>query len=581
MPGDENPTCADDRCCYDETDGGIAACYHWHDVIGYIYDADMDPVNHDDCWTGISLDPGQSTQAGCRNCERGCDGFKDSRLALFLTALWVNGKSYMRSVPDDRHGRNAKNQVFDLLTNHPTLVQRQCRVEHGSCYENNPLQWGGYVCWGHHVCQCTPEPDTVWPCPTAIDAGYPVGGLTPDIFFFNFHGALPSSGESGTLPSAKIFCRKWDPAHSGASPRNAPIRPHLHGSGGVYNATFLRGRGGFAPDVLIPCSGLIAASGCTNPTYGDCTYGPAERDVGGWINDDSASQGRFRELRIVLDAEDKLPDPVRLRDFDSLSAQQAREHQLYQDVFSEMIGRSYPNPEGGLLNMDRVAMPLAANAYIGYYERYFDGTYWTERDLPRIIVFEHSRTRWGNVPVLALMVIVKCKILIHLTVPHFAEYVRGAANKHWLKPFATVEIRVETAMQCLMPPTGITVDGEPVVLTSPTWGEGPDGGYDGIPTVTPEGNEIIYARELDENGRPLPVRVPRKWRWFGRLGSFSFPATGKSEDFDYADMTCGDVIDLLGTFEVPALATANESTPADPNRNYAGSIAFHFAHEGE
>jgi len=582
MPGESNPTCVDDRCCYDETGAGIAACYHWAETIGYTYDADMDPMHHDDCWTGIAED--SEDQAGCRGCDIGCDSFKDAIADLFHTALWVDGKSYLRSVPDDRHGRDAQNRIFDLLTNYycPTLIQRQCRVEHGSCYENNPLlnQFGGYVCWGHHVCQCTPGPTwtPVGECDNLLGGGYPVDGLTPDIFFFNFQGWRP---ENGVSPTSELFCRKWHPANGG-SPRNAPITPYLFGTGGIYNAAFLRSREGLCPDVLVPCAGIIANTDCKhdNYPYDDCTYAGQDRDdlVGDWINRDSSSQGKFEDLWIS--------DPdIRLRDFPSLSAQQFREHQLYADVFAAMFDQVFPHPDPppSTIRIDRVDMPSSgsSNATIGFYERTWPGTQFAESELPRILAFPYGYTRWGGMPVIARMVITYCKINLYLTIPHFAQvppYGSGEASTHWIEPYAVVEIRVHTGMICALAPTGITVSGEPVVVTNPTWGAGPDGGYDGIPIATPEGNEIIYARELDEHGKPLPVRVPRKWRWFGRLGSFSSPVTVRS-DFDTADRKCENLIDVIGRFTVPALATANETNLEDPNRNYAGSISFNFSHQ--
>ena len=564
---------------------------HWADDVGYYYQDEMDPPNHYDCWTGISEDPGNPDEAGCRKCGLGCDDFNDTRGDLFRYALWDGGISYLRSVEGDQFGRDAKNRIFDLLTNSPTLIQRRCRVEHGSCYENNPgallsvPNFGGYVCWGHHVCQCTPGPTwtPVGSCDNLLQGGYPVDGLTADEFFSNHEGWPPTYGTSS---QADLFCRKWLPVNSGASPRNAPIDVHVPGGlGGVYNAAFLRGRDGFSVDLLVPCAGLVAPSPCVHDSspYDDCTYAGRSRaemiEGSTRINeDDPESQGNFRELWISLDENDHLPDPIGLRsDAPTLSAQQLREHQLYADVFSEMIGRSYPAPEGEYLNMDRVSMPIEANNYIGFYERYFHGPNWPESELPRIIEFPHCRTRWGNVPITAHMVIVKCAIRVYLTVPHFAHFVRANPNEHRIKPYAVVEVQVETAMRCDPVTTGITVGGEPVVVTNPEWGSAPDGGYLGIPTATPDGNSIIYAREAG-----LPVRVPRKWRWFGRLGSFSDPATSVNpayplfSDVGMVGLDCGDLQDVIGTFAVPALATANESNPTDRNRNYAGSMSFFF-----
>jgi hypothetical protein len=574
MPG---AGCEPDRCCFDEA-GDIPACYHWHEIIGYVYDDGMDPIHHDACYVGIEEDPGESSHAGCRKCFHGCDGFEDDLANLFLTALWVDGKSYLRSEIDGRFGRDAKNRIFDLVTNKPMLIQRRCRLEHGSCYENKSITYGGWVCWGHHVCQCTPEPDWSDPCPTA-PAGYPVSGLTPDIFFFNYQGWPPYGG---TLPSVDLFCRKWHPANGG-SPRNAPINVHRHGSGPVCNAVFLRSREGLNIDVLVPCAGFIAGTDCAhdNHPYDDCTYADQKRKnlVDLPINQTQpSSQGKFEELWIDLDTVD-----IRMRDYPSLSKQQLREHQLYADIFAEAIGRSYPHPEGGYLNMDRVAMHLPADNYVGRYERTWNGADWEEGDLPIIMRFPYCYTKWGRVYVAAQMVITYCKMIVNLTVPHFARAPTpgtGLPSKHWIMPYATVEIDVHTAMQCYMVPTPIKVGGVPVTLTMPMWIQGQ--GYDGIPTVTPNGNQIVYAREADAQDRPLPVRCFRKWRWWGRLGSFSDPPTAvnpEHPDFDYADMNCEDLIDMIGTFRVPALATANETHPEDPNRNWAGGISFFFSHQ--
>lgn len=579
--------CGQSRCCFSDTDQ-ISACWHWSEIVGFTYDEEMSPPHHDACWTGISLDPGESDQAGCRNCDIGCDGFEDDLGNLFLSALWVDGVSYLRSQIDVQHGRDAKNRVFDLLTNTPTLIQRQCKLEHGSCYENNPNPlgsgYGGYVCWGHHVCQCTPEPETLSPPCDGVPGGYPVYGLTPVDFFFNYQGWPPYG--RGTSPHNELFCRKWLPANSNASPRNAPIRPYTQGKGGVYNATFLRSREGLNVDVLVPCAGIIASTSCIHTSGSqmndDCTYAGKHRVdelLGAWINQTQpSSQSKFEDMWIVLDPEDK----IGLRsDIAVLSPQQLREHQLYEDVFAAMFDQVFPhpNPPPSTLEINRVDMPASgdSNDDLGHYERTWDGTQFAESELPIIIRFPWCYTRWGRVPLVAQMVITYCKIVVNLTVPHFARYVPPGPADHWIKPFATVEIRVHTAMQCQMMPTGITVGGELVTLTNPTWGAEVGGGYDGIPTVTPKGNEIIYAIE-----RGAPVRPFRKWRWFGRLGSFSDPATTVNPeypDFDHANMNCEDLIDAIGTFTVPALATANESKPDDPNRNYAGSIGFHFSHQ--
>lgn len=597
MPG---AGCGTYRCCYDTPDD-IPACWHWHEIVGFTYDDGMDPVHHPECWVGITRDGTQSDQTGCRTCEHGCHGFEDDLGNLFLSALWVDGKSYLRSEINARFGRDAKNRIFDLKTNTPTLIQRRCRLEHGSCYENDPEGhcpagscYGGYVCWGHHVCQCTPEPDWIDPCPTALDVGYPVGGLTPDIFFFNYRGWPPSGG---VLGASELFCRKWHPANGG-SPRNAPFNVYGENRGPIHNAGFLRSREGLNVDALVPCAGFIAPSECSNPTDGDCTYGfslpphNGTRPESGsaYINQTQpSSQGKFEELWIDLPTVD-----IRMREFPLLSARQLREHQLYHDIFAEAIGREYPHPDGGLLNMDRVAMDYPSNDFLGYYTRTFTGSDWEESDLPRIMEFPYCYTKWGRVPITAYMVITYCRMVVQLTVPHFARAPlpgSGDPADHWIKPFATVTIHVNVAMLCDPVSTPIKVGGVPVVVTNPTWG---DQGYDGIPTATPEGNEIIYAREVNARGRPLPVRTPRKWRWFGRLGSFSDPATiadnaernPQWQDFNPVGIKCGDrddpehsLIDIIGTFTVPALATANESHPEDPNRNWAGSMSFFFSHE--
>ena len=569
MPG---AGCDDYRCCVDETEG-IPACWYWAALVGFAYNPTMDPAYHPECYSGITRDGTQSDQTGCRHCDIGCHGFEDDLSHLLAGALWVDGKSYLRSELDGRFGRDAHNRRFDLVTNTPTLIGRRCRLEHASCYENNPSGFGGWVCWGHHVCQCTPEPD--WSDPCEVPTGYPVYGLTPGLFFFNFQGWPPPS--QGIAEYVNMFCRHFG---QHGSPRNAAISVHRHGRSPVYNAVFLRSREGMNVDTLVPCAGRIAATDCDNPTYGDCTYG-GERAVGSYINTETSSQGKLDELWIDLDTVD-----IRMRDHPSLSDQQRHEHQLYADIFAEAIGRTYPDPEAptGTVRMDRVAMRLSQNDYIGLYERTWNGEgVCEESELPIIIRFPWCYTRWGKVYLSASMVITYCKILVNLTVPHFAQsppHGSGDAATHWIEPYATVELQVHTAMKCFLVPNAVMVGGQPVALTMPTWVQGT--GYDGIPTVSPQGNQILYARERDEQGRPLVVRPFRKWRWYGRLGSFSDPVTQPNPeypDFDYANMNCEDLIDVIGTFRVPALATANESHPEDPNRNWTGGISFHFSHQ--
>lgn len=561
MPG---AGCSTYRCCQNEP-GDVPACWYYHELIGFPYSDEMDPILHPECYTGITRDGTEIEQSGCRECGIGCDSFKDDFGSLIIGALWVNGQSYLRMPLEHRFGRNGKNQIFDLLTNVPTLIQRQCFVEYASCYENHPLQAGYWVCWGHHACQCTPEPDWSDPCPTA-DPGYPVLGLTPTHFFFNYRGWQPIGG---TSPFSDLFCRKFYPALAGSSPRNTIISVHKHG----YNASFLRQREGLNVDALVPCAGFIAPSPCNNEVNGDCTYGGVRPE--GYINTTTSSQGKFEEAWIELGSID-----LRMRAKAGDSAQQVREKQLYADIMSTVIGGTWPDPTqpGGDIALDRLAMNLPSNTYLGFYERTWSGEQLADPSLlPPLIDLPYSRTRWGDVPVIAKIVGVRARMKLYLAVPHFANYIRAQPNSHWIKRFAWLEVEITVGVLVDPVSTQVTVGGTLVDVTNPawTWGQG----FDGVPVAAPDGNELIYGRALDvETGLPLSLRVPRKLRWVGRLGSFSDPVAA-SEDYDFENMNCEDLIDVIGTFRVPALATAYESNSGDRNQNYDGGMSFFFSHQ--
>jgi hypothetical protein len=566
MPG---TGCGNYRCCYSVEDD-IPACWFYHELVGFPYDPEMDQPNHPECYTGISRDGSETEQTGCRSCGNGCDDFEDAFGNLILDAMWIDGNSYLRTQIDHRFGRDAKNRIFDLETRNPTLIQRRCALEYASCYYNI----GGWVCWGHHPCQCTPEPDAVIPCETA-DPGFPVDGMLKTDSFFNFHGWPPSYGSA---PHVGLFCRKYHPSTGMSSPRNVPINVHTQS----YNAVFLRHEQGMNYDQLVPCAGYIAPSPCYNEIYGDCTYG-GDRIVGDYINPVTTSQGNFDEIRISLSTID-----LRQRAKNSDSAQLVREKQLYEDLMHSVMGQTLPDPTqpDGTVTMDRLAMQLPSNTYLGTYERSWAGNeHPSADDLPVFISLPHSYTRWGRVPVSARIVGVEAKAVLYLVVPHFADYQYplGVPDPHWIRRFAYLEIEIVVGVLCDPVSTNITVNGELVTVQNPTWTPGP--GFDGIPHATPydpaapphANNKIIYARELDpDTGLPLPLRVPRKLRWIGRLGTFSDPACEASE-YETDEMNCEDLIDVIGTFRVPGLATASESNPFDRNQEYAGGMSFFFS----
>lgn len=565
--GASNPGCNGGRCCHSVIDDE-AICFWYSLQSFFLYDSDMDPPNHPECWSGIgrNLSLPIDQPPGCRTCDVGCHApLEDSESVLAMSAMYVTGRSYLRATsPTERWARNAKNQLFDLLSNTPTLIQRKCRVEHGSCADNNPIGAPhGHVCWGHHVCQCMPGPSTaIGDClSSGPDGGYPAHGLRPDNFFLNFQGW--AVGTYGTNEGNELFCRQFHPAVDNDSPRNAAIMIHQHRK----NAVFLRDAGGLGSDKLARCAGYVASTSCKDSYGDDCGTPGVQRVPGVAI---AAQAGYFDEAYIDHENAD-----LKLRAKPSDTPAIVREKQLYADVIAWFLGQPLPIMENPwTLTLDRMTMPLPSNTYVGNYVRQWDATSFpTASLLPDIMEFQHSYSRWGRVyPIKARMVAIKAKMELSLSVHQFAQtQILPTVDTTWISPYAYVTIDLETAMIIEPVRTVVSIYREYVSANQPDWLAST--GFDGIPTITPNGNRIVYARELDGNGQPLPVRVPRKWRWVGRLGGFSDPVT---ETIDYIVNGCLDLVDDLGTFNVPGLATANEDRPTDPNQNYDGVLPLYF-----
>lgn len=568
MP-DPNAGCIDSRCCFSIPDD-FAACFHVADLLGFNYLAEMDGVNRLDCWAGISQDESDADQSGCNKCDNGCFDFKDDLIALMLGSLWTGSRAYMQSSPSHRWGRDAKNQIFDLRADSPVLIHRLCAMEASSCFDAggvNTLHPDGLSCWGFHVCQCTPGPDTGGdPCETALP-GFAVSGQRGMFELFNHNGWPP--GTQGVTSDSELFCRKFIPFGPEQSQRNFFFFVHQNSK----NAVFLHERKGMGADVLVPCAAFRADSTCQHDAGAgagdDCVYVGDTRNVGAPI---FGGPQYFDEVWIDIPNTDM---KLRAKPTDTPSI--VREKQLHADVIREILGRVFPTGVSPpTVTFDRISVFSQSNIDVGNYIRSWDGTTLDEIDLPLLIEFQHSYTRFGRVPVDARMVAIKASIKLKLTIPRYTTYVppSGNLNLNWLRRYGYFEIDVETAMQVTPFQSSVTIGGEPLAVVTPPWlGIAGYGGL--IPTATPEENRIVYARELDANGRPLPVRVARKWRWVGRLGSFSDPV---AEDTDRPNdgWDCKNLVGDVGVFFVPGLATANEDRPNDPNQNYDGQISFFF-----
>lgn len=560
-------TCAGDRCCKDASED-IAVCEYYAGLpppLGFPYNSDMDPNGHLQwCWVEWA-DPDQTAEMGCVRCDIGCKYLNDS-VNMLVGRMSHDGSGYLRSAIEHPWGRDAQGRIFDLKSNkelvvNAVLIGRHCVLERASCREN---RWAGgehnEVCWGHHVCQCSPVPDHVPPCFGGAEPHERIPGLVGDYRFYAYQGWPPQT--HGYNVGDRMFCRNF--LHS-ESLGEFPV-PDQRGS---LNAIFLRGESGYAFDKLTYCAGRIATTTCINGLGEDCTYGTApgrESILGDYYNQHEASRGIWNEVRIqdqtVARRMPKNPTP-----------EEEASVNLINEALEKILTEPFPcdvsvNPSGWVV-FDRLQMPESENRYLGDYERKW--THWPLPDYPSTLLdLPHSYTRWGRVPVHAHLCLTWIRIRLYLQIAHQGYFVNDTIqSEEWYAPYSYVEIDAKTGIWAEFAPGAPTahVGGEQVTIINPPCG--PDGMV-GMPAVTPAGNGLVLCKDDGE-----PLHVPRWIRYRARLGSFSDPPIAPVVlDQDDLPVNCAEVATTIGQWSVPGMADRLASKPQDPNQTHIGAIVF-------
>ena len=540
------------QCMFDEEE---TACEH----AGY---PGTDTSDHDECWVGMDEDDDWGLgDVTCQGCSVGCVHCLDEGDTMPKMADSTRGSRFLRSSPMTTvNNRTARNALFDLDAQTSRLVQSPVYLQRAAVFDQLNLN-GAYPlrepieCYGLHVCEAYPGPDYIVVgegnnCPDADTTaiGGRVAGHIADAFAYKGEGGIRD-----------MECRRFD---TFGNPDPTVIGASVNGNTITLTAEHRHDtRDKCFTDALVPCAGQVeSVTSCE-----DCVG--FDRENGGFYNE-GTTVDLFREALIDWST-------ARLRVPTSASPQLTAEIGLRNAVLAFVEGYTFPAspsyPSGLKFNRLDHAVINGSNFNIGYFGRWFDGTEIALEDLPAVCELPASVTRFGSYPVTAELVVVEVGVWMHLIAHRTIteKLTSQDDNAYHVQPHAVFTIEVKLGIRASVA-DGLTAGGELVEIVEGATTED-------FPTVTPDGNAIMYA--LTEG---VWIKPPRTVTWRGRLNDHSNPAGApveleESEVYGSLDVYCQACCDALDGFEIPGRATRLDSNPTDPNQTYTGEVVINWA----
>ncbi|MGB0714282.1 MAG: hypothetical protein ACPGXK_00275 [Phycisphaerae bacterium] len=534
------------QCCFTEGPPDANICFA---VLGDLFTNDQTTFEHESCFTRIA---DTIPNADCVGCDVGCDPGIDTPDQLIFQAAGLQGNRFLRPHPV-LHCRDAKGRIVDLVANEPILINRQCTWQHGAGYRQLNA-FSAEECFGFHPCELWPdEPcDQVTPeNPIYVRPGYQVSG---NMTIGNGYPYRPTDATG----NKRLLCRKFTDA-----PVDFDILVRLTD----YMTFFLR-VGSYTGNRLIPCAANVAPgsvcdflldgvpSGCAGINRETQTrYAPSPCDK---IFDEVVCDlsGAFIREHSYIDEEER--ERVALKNL------------VLAKVASSQFGLGLPVAQRTRFDRLDHGAAQGSNQFFGSYARSYNGLGAETIDDMVKVADLVGRTSFGNCQLTGELVITRVDVVawmvLHLGSRRVPVQAPEPGADLYLSPHAVIEIEVDLAIRATLE-SGCQFAGEDVAMVI-------DPLHSQFPAVTPTGNSINWMH----NG--VSVMPPKRVRWLGQLNSFSEPAA-PSYLLDPSTPSavgeqCKYTAELLGPIVVPGTASNLDTSPADRNKHYDGSIILRF-----